>query len=107
MKIKKKPFRLFSKSPCSWMMSQDMRFVRIQIFFFNFYPKRRYCKPRPAPDFPQDFLFTSNSWSMPVMFCTKYWNFILNMSSVCLSTERKLALPWAIRSSCSSTADLK
>ena len=50
---------------------------------------------------------TSKSWSMPSIFLTKYWNFNLKTSNVCFKTDLKLALPCAIKSSCSSTADLQ
>lgn len=49
---------------------------------------------------------TSNNWSIPSMFFTKYWNFSLNISTVCFKTAWKLAFPTAIKLSCSSTADL-
>lgn len=49
---------------------------------------------------------TSNSWSMPSMFLTKYRNLSLNISTVWRRTASKSAWPCAIRLSCSSTADL-
>ena len=41
---------------------------------------------------------TSNSWSIPDIVVTKYWNFSLNPSSVCFRTDLKLALPRAMSS---------
>ncbi len=47
---------------------------------------------------------TSNSSSIPRMFSTKYLNFLLNILMAWSTTASKLALPVAMRFSCSSTA---